>query len=50
VKDDLAWEQYADLAAQLHYVGDLLEGYDAPTLQALTGYSALIDAINALCV
>jgi transposase len=49
VKDDLAWEQFADLTAQLHYVGDLLQAYDAPTLQALTGYRYLIDAINALC-
>jgi transposase len=50
VKDDLAWEQFADLPAQLHSVGDLLQAYDAPTLQALTGYRSLVDAINALDV
>jgi transposase len=49
VKDDLAWEQCADLAAQLHYVGERLQAYDAPTLRALTGSRYLIDAINALC-
>jgi DDE superfamily endonuclease len=49
VKDDLAWEQVAALTAQLHDVGDLLQAYDAPTLQALTGDRSLIDAINALC-
>jgi transposase len=48
LKDDLAWEQFADLTAQLHHVGDLLQAYDAPTLQALTSYRYLVDAINAL--
>jgi transposase len=48
LKDDLAWEQFADLTAQLHHVGHLLQAYDAPTLQALTGYRYLVDAINAL--
>jgi hypothetical protein len=27
----------------------LLQAYDAPTLQALTGYAYLVEAINALC-
>jgi transposase len=48
LKDDLAWEQLADLTAPLHYVGDLLQAYEAPTLQARTGYRYLVDAINAL--
>jgi hypothetical protein len=26
-----------------------LQAYDAPTLQALTGYAYLVEAINALC-
>jgi transposase len=49
LKDDLAWLQFIDLDVQQAYVGDLLQGYDAPTLQALTGSSYLVEAINALC-
>jgi hypothetical protein len=30
-------------------VGQLLRGYDAPTLQSLTSYAYLVEAINALC-
>jgi putative transposase len=48
LKDDLAWLQFIDLDGQQVYVGDLLQGYDAPTLQALTGYPYLVEAINAL--
>jgi hypothetical protein len=48
LKDDLAWQQFTDLNAQQEYVGDLLQTYDAPTLQALTGYAYLVDAIHAL--
>jgi hypothetical protein len=48
VKDDLAWQQFVDLEAQQVYVGDLLQAYDAPTLQALTGYADLVGAIHAL--
>jgi putative transposase len=48
VKDDLAWQQFGDLAAQQVYVGDLLQAYHASTLQALTGYAYLVEAINAL--
>jgi hypothetical protein len=49
LKDDLAWQQFMNLDAQQTYVGDLLRAYDAPTLQSLTGYAYLVDAINALC-
>jgi transposase len=49
LKDDLAWQQFTDLDAQQGYVGDLLRAYDAPTLRALTGYTYLVEAINALC-
>jgi transposase len=49
LKDDLAWQQFMHLDAQQNYVGDLLRAYDAPTLQSLTGYAYLVDAINALC-
>jgi transposase len=48
LQDDLAWQQFMDLEAQQDYVGDLLRGYDAPTLRSLTGYAYLVDAINAL--
>jgi hypothetical protein len=34
--------------AQQDYVAQLLRAYDAPTLQALTGYAYVVDAINAL--
>jgi transposase len=49
LKDDLAWQQFVDLDAQQHYVADLLQAYDALTLQALTGYTYLVEAIHALC-
>jgi transposase len=48
MKDNLAWQQFADLDAQQTYVGDLLQAYDAPALQSLTGYTYLVEAINAL--
>jgi transposase len=49
LKDDLAWLQFMDLDVPQVYVGDRLQGYDAPALQALTGYPYLVEAINALC-
>jgi hypothetical protein len=48
VKDTLAWRQLPDLDAQQNEVGDLLRAYDATTLQSLTGYAYLLEAINAL--
>jgi hypothetical protein len=48
VKDDSAWRQFPELDAQQVYVGDLLQAYDASTLQALTGFAYLLEAINAL--
>ena len=48
LKDDLAWQQFAHLDAQQDYVGQLLRAYDAPTLQSLTRYAYLMEAINAL--
>jgi transposase len=47
-KDELAWLQCTDLDAHQAYVGDWLQGYDAHTLQALTGYADLVEAIHAL--
>jgi transposase len=48
LKDDIAWLQFLNVDAQQDYVGQLLRTYDAPRLQALTGYTYLVDAINAL--
>ena len=48
VKDDIAWCQFAALDAQQNKVGDLLCAYDATALQSLTGYTYLVEAINAL--
>lgn len=49
LKDDLAWRQFPDLEAHQDAVGDLLRAYGPSTLQALTGYVYLVEAINALC-
>jgi transposase len=48
LKDDMAWEQFTDLPAQLEAVAHSLQGYDASTLQSLTSYTYLIEAIHAL--
>ena len=48
VKDDLAWPQFVDLAAQQVDVGHLWPASNASSLQALTGYAYLLAAINAL--
>ena len=48
LKDQLAWQQFADVEAQQEYVADVLCAYDAMTLQALTAYPYFVDAVNAL--
>jgi transposase len=48
LKDDIAWRQFLNVDVQQTYVGQLLQTYDAPRLQALTGYAYLVEAINAL--
>ncbi len=48
LKDDLAWEQFSELAHQREAVADLLCAYDDQTVQSLTGYSYLVNAIYAL--
>lgn len=50
VKDDVAWRQCPNFAAQQHEVGDLFCADETTTLQSLTGYAYLVEAINALCV
>jgi len=48
LKDDLAWQPVMSVEAQQDSVSQLLQAYDALTLQALTGSTYVVDAINAL--
>ena len=48
LKDALAWIQFPKLDAQQDYIDHLLRGYEAATLQSLTGYPYLVEAIHAL--
>ena len=48
LKDALAWLQFPTLDAQQDDIAHLLRGYQAVTLQALTGYTYLVDAVHAL--
>jgi transposase len=50
LKDALAWLQFANLDAQQDYLSLLLRGYEAATLQSLTSYPYLVEAIHALHV
>ena len=48
LKDALAWLHFPHLDAQQDYRATLLGAYEAATLQALTGYTYLVEAIHAL--
>jgi transposase len=48
LKDDMAWQHFSNLAAQQDYVCDLLQAYEASTLQSRTGYAHLMKASHAL--
>ena len=48
LKDALAWLHFSTLEAQQDYIATLLRAYEAATLQALTGYTSLVEAIHAL--
>lgn len=48
LQEALAWLQCPNLAMQQDYVATLLRGCEAATLQALTGYPYLVEAIHAL--
>jgi transposase len=48
LKDALAWQQFPNLDAQQDYLSNLLQGYAPHTIQSLTGYPYLVDAIYAL--
>jgi transposase len=49
LKDALAWLHFAHLEGQQDDVAELLRTYANATLQALTGYPDLVEAIHALC-
>jgi putative transposase len=48
LKDALAWILFPTRDAQQDYLATLLQAYEAATLQALTGFTYLIEAIHAL--
>ena len=48
LKDALAWLHFPKLEAQQDHLASLLQAYEAATLQALTGYTYLVEAIHAL--
>ena len=50
LKDALAWLHCSNLDVQQDSLATLLRAYEAATLQALTGYPYLVDAIHALCL
>ena len=50
LKDDMAWQPFADLNAQQDYLSHLLRAYEPATLQSLTGYPYLVEAVHALCI
>jgi hypothetical protein len=48
LRDEMAWQQFVDLAAHLDAVSHLPQACDAPAPQALTGYTHLAEVIHAL--
>ena len=50
MKDDLAWQQFTDLDAQQNSLRTLLRAYATDTLQSLTSYPYLVEAIYAFRV
>jgi transposase len=48
LKDALAWLQFPTLEVQQDYLATLLRAYTTATLQSLTGYTYLVEAIYAL--
>jgi hypothetical protein len=48
LKDALAWLQFLTLDAQQDYLATLLRAYEAATLQTLTSYTYLVEAIHGL--
>jgi hypothetical protein len=50
LKDALAWQCFADLAALQARVVTVVEGWAADMLRSLTAYPFIMDAINALAL
>jgi hypothetical protein len=50
LKDQVAWLQVPDIATQQEYVSDVVCAGDNATLQSLTAYAYLVDAIHALSI
>ena len=50
LKDALAWLHCSNLDVQPDSPATRLRAYEAATLQALTGYPYLVEAIHALCL
>ncbi len=48
LKDELAWQCFADLPALQARVVELVQAWEAPMLQSLTAYPFIMDAVNAL--
>ena len=48
LKDELAWQCFPDLPALQARVVELVQDWDAATLQSLTTYPFIMDAINAV--
>jgi putative transposase len=48
LKDAVAWQQFLKVDAQQDEVAQVWRADDAPTLQSLTGYTDLVEAVNAL--
>lgn len=48
VKDQIAWQNFADLASLQNHLASIFEGYDEASLRSLTAYPYLTDAIDAL--
>lgn len=49
LKGQLAWKTFDELAALEQEVVERLTAYDAATIQSLTSYPYLIDAIHVVC-
>jgi hypothetical protein len=48
LKDDVAWQPFANLEAQQEHLSTLLRAYEPATLPSLAGYPDLVEAIHAL--
>jgi transposase len=49
LKGYLAWQTFTDVDALVNELVDRVSAYDAPTIQSLTSYPYLVEAIHAVC-